>query len=120
MFYEVENTATLQAALQALCDFLHAQNVPQNSVFDCRLVACELLGNVLRHAQGKASIHSEIKDGCVEIRIDSKDIFFPKKKAVCADVYAENGRGLFLVESVIGNKIRCEEGSLFVYIQIEE
>ena len=120
MFYEVENHATLQAALQALCDFLQTQNVPQSSVFDCKLVACELLGNVLRHAQGKAKIFSEIKDGNVEIRIDSEDIFFPKKKAVCADVYAENGRGLFLVESIIGNKVRYEEGSLLVCIQIEE
>ena len=120
MFYEVENHATLQAALQALCDFLQAQNVPQNSVFDCKLVACELLGNVLRHAHGKAKIRSEIKDGCVELRIDSENVFLPNKKAVCADVYAENGRGLFLVENVIGNKIRYEEGSLFVMIQIEE
>lgn len=117
MFYEVKNKDTLQAALRSLCAFLQEKNIPQSAIFDCRLVACELLGNVLRHAQGTAKLFGTINDEFVELKIQSQDTFFPKK-TVCAEVYAENGRGLFLVENAVENELYCEEDGLLVRIRI--
>lgn len=119
MFYEVKNKDTLQAALCSLCTFLQEKNIPQSAIFDCRLVACELLGNVLRHAQGTAKLFGTINDGFVELKIQSQDVFFPKE-TVCAEVYAENGRGLFLVENAVENELYCEEDGLLVRIRISE
>jgi anti-sigma regulatory factor (Ser/Thr protein kinase) len=119
MFYEVKNYDTLQAALRSLCDFLQSENVPQNSVFDCKLVACELLGNVICHAKGTARIVSEIKNGFVEMKIISDSVFFPKEKTACAEVTAEHGRGLFLVETVTNGDISIEQDGLKIRIRIE-
>ena len=120
MFYEVHNYDTLQAALRSLCEFLQSENVPQGSVFDCKLVACELLGNVLCHAKGKARLVSEIKDGFVELKIVSDSVFYAKEKTACADVTAEHGRGLFLVETIANGNVYIEKDGLKVRVRIEE
>ena len=119
MIFEIENYPSLQESVEALCAYLIEQGVPSASVFDCKLVACELLGNVLCHAKGTARIVSEIKNGFVEMKIISDSVFFPKEKTACAEVTAEHGRGLFLVETVTNGDISIEQDGLKVRIRIE-
>ena len=114
MIFEVKNCDTLQEALKAFCEFLQAQNVPPESVFDSRLVACELLSNVLRHTDGEAKLIGDIKDGGIDLKILSDFAFFPKGDCSCADVYSEHGRGLYLVQSVCKEHIFIEEDGIRV------
>ena len=118
MFFEIENHATLQQAVNTLCDFLVANDVPSDSVFDSKLVACELLGNVLRHAKGKAKLCGEIKDGFVELKILSDAPFYPSGQKLCAEVYSEHGRGLFLVHSVCEERVFADENGIRALIRI--
>ncbi len=119
MVFEIENYKTLRLAMDGLCEFLLAENVPKGSVFDSRLVACELLGNILRHADGRARLFGEIKDGFVELRILSTTIYCPPERKDTSDLYAEHGRGLYIVDKLCEERSHTE-GGLTVKIRIKE
>lgn len=117
MFFEVKNYTTLRGAIDALTSILHAENVSPDSVFDSKLVVSELLGNVLQHSQGEAKLHLEIKDGALEMRIHATDNYVPKCFD-CSDVYAEHGRGLFLVKKYCEICTFSETEGIFVKIKL--
>ena len=119
MFIEVENFIALQAAMERLCEFLQNRNVPKDNVFDSKLVVCELIGNVLKHSKGVATLESEVADGLIRIKISSSSMFIPPEKSVCSDVYAEHGRGLFLVDSVCESRVVTDDGDILVTIKIQ-
>ena len=118
MVYQVNDLASLHTALNSLCRFLENQSVPGERIFDSKLVASELLGNVLKHSNGEAKLTAEICDGFIQLRIYSSVTYVPPKQSKQADVYAENGRGLFLVDSVCEER-RMEDGAIVIKIKIE-
>lgn len=120
MIFEIENYRALKSAMDEFCTFLHEQNVHSESVFDCKLVAYELLGNVLRHSTGGAKLLGEIRDGFIEMRITTSKAFTPPKESVCAEVYSEHGRGLFLVDKLCAQKETSVDGTLLLKIRIKE
>ena len=119
MIFEIHNYQTLRSAVDALCDFLSSENVPDEGVFDSKLVAYELLGNVLKHAQGRASLHSALKNGFVELKLIAETPFIPPQTAQCADIHAEHGRGIYLVDSLCEQRCITEDGHLLVRIKIK-
>ncbi len=119
MIVDVKNYETMQGALEALCSFLRAHGVSSDCIFDSKLVACELLGNVLRHADGQAKLQGEIKDGFLELKILTAKVFPIIEKSVCVDVLSEHGRGLFLVQEVCEHRVFTEDDGVRVYIRIK-
>ncbi len=119
MIVDVKNYDSMQVALEALCSFLRVQGVSSDCIFDSKLVACELLGNVLRHSNGAARLQGEIKDGFLELKILTDDVFPITECNVCADVLSEHGRGLFLVREVCEQRVFNEEDGVRVCIKIE-
>ena len=67
MFMEVKNFEALKEAMKELCDFLAESDVPEDSVFDSKLVVSELVSNVLQHSDGVASLESEIRGEFIEL-----------------------------------------------------
>jgi len=120
MFLRVKNYATLQAALDGLCAFLSEQGVGQDDVFDGKLVACELLGNVLKYTDGEAGLRCEIKDECIELKVLSDTFFELPENIVCSGLFAENGRGLFLVKTVCDGQVFTEEDGILAKISIKK
>ena len=120
MIFEIENYAALKRAMDEFCAFLHAENVHSESVFDCRLVAYELLGNVLKHSAGSVKLRGELRDGFVELKILATTVFQPPKESVCAEVYSEHGRGLYLVDRLCAERETLDAGALVVIIRINE
>ena len=118
MFIKVDNFIALQTAMERLCEFLQNRNVPQENVFDSKLVVSELVGNVLKHSRGVATLESEVADGLISIKVSSSTVFIPPEKSVCSDVYAEHGRGLFLVDSVCESRTTTDKGEILVTIKI--
>ena len=118
MIFDVENYATMQEAVAQFCRFLDEYNVPSERVFDSRLVINALIGNVLKHSDGKAKFHAEVKGGFVELLITAHTAFFPPEKSTCSDVYAEHGRGLYLVDAVCHERSVTDEGAILVKIKI--
>ena len=119
MQFEIKDVESMQVALAEVCRFLDECRVSQERIFDSRLVASELLGNVLRHAGGMAWLMGEIKDGFVELRVRSERAFVPPTKSVCSPVHSEHGRGLYLVDSVCAERSLGEDGAIIVRIEIE-
>ena len=120
MWFEVKSTGDLRAATQTLCKQLEDNLVPHEKVFDCRLVVNELVGNVLRHSDGYATMNSVVADGCVEIYVRSNqatDTFFPPENSVCSSPNAEGGRGLYLVDSVSVSRSVSPDGEIKVVIK---
>lgn len=112
MVFEIENYNALRASVEEFCEQLTLQKVPQGSIFDCKLVLYELLGNVLKHGNGRAELRCAVEAEFVELQISSKGTLSLPRHTPCADVYAENGRGLFLVESVCFERTITEDGIL--------
>ena len=119
MIFEVENYASLRSELERFCQFLESRNVAKERVFDSRLVACELVGNVLKHAKEKATFCVEVKNGFVELCVYAQTPFVPPKNSRNAELYEEHGRGLFLVNELCRGQITAEEDGIVVYMDIE-
>ena len=120
MFFKVKNYATLQTALDRLCEFLSEQNVHADSVFDSKLVACELLGNVLKYTDGEAGLHSEVKEDVIELKVLSDTFFALPEKIVCSELFAESGRGLFLVNTLCEGQVLTEKDGILARIRIKK
>lgn len=120
MIFEIKSYQTLKRAVEELCDFLSEKNVPVEQVFDSKLAAYELLGNVLKHSGGSAKLHGGITEEFVELKILAEKAFCPPDKAKCSDVYSEHGRGLFLVDSVCAERVFHEDGSIVIKIKIHK
>ena len=118
MFFKIKNHVELQLALEGLSRFLLERAVSEERVFDSKLVACELVGNVLKHAEGVAELRGEIKDGFLELKIVSEKVFAFPEKVLCSDVYSEHGRGLFLVKQICNERIYSDTDGIKVLIEL--
>ncbi len=119
MFFEIKNYESMRRAIEELCLQLTQRNVSDEKVFDSKLVATELLGNVLRHGTGEGTLYADFQDGHVEIHVRSAQAFIPPKNSQKASVYAEHGRGLYLIDAICEERKNSEEGGIIVRIRIE-
>ena len=118
MFFEVKNFQALRKAMEELSEYLEESDVPEEEVFDSKLGGSELVGNVLRHSDGVASLEGEVRGNFIEIKVRSSVCFCPPEKSCCPDVMAEGGRGLFIVDSVCTERSFTEDGGIRVRIEI--
>ncbi len=119
MQFEMHSYDDLKKAVEDFCAFLSELKISAEKIFDSRLALHELLANVLQHAKGGASLQTEVKDGFIRIRICGEEVFCPPQKGECPQVYAERGRGLFLVDCVSEDRTFTKEGEILVRIRIE-
>lgn len=110
MVFEIENYATLKTAVEEFCAFLYAENIPEECIFNSKLVAYELLGNILKHADSKAQFCGKIEKEMVEIKVLSAKSFIPPEKTICAEVLSEHGRGLFLIDELCLERTHIKNG----------
>ena len=116
--FQVKDLSALQTALDGLCQFLAEWNVDQEKAFDCKLVACELVGNVLKYTNGKAGLRVEILDGFARLKALSDSFFGLPERIECSGLYAENGRGLFLVNTLCEGEIIAEMDGIVAKIKL--
>lgn len=117
MIIEVKNYQSMHAAIADLCAFLQSQKVSENALFHSKLVASELLGNVLLHSGGSATLRGVLNNGFIELTVVSTVKYTPPEKSVRADVYAEHGRGLYLIDAVSVERWVNENGDIVVKIE---
>ncbi|MDE6676203.1 MAG: ATP-binding protein [Clostridia bacterium] len=120
MLFEIENFLMLDDALAKMCAAFREEAIPENAVFDCKLVARELLSNALRYGGGRARFTFERSGEEIHIRVKSATDFVPPKVSVCSDVTAERGRGLYLVDAVSDERAYSKEEGICVIVKIEE
>ncbi len=120
MIFEINDYLSLQEAIESVNRILLEHDVPDERVFDARLVMSELVGNVLRHAKTTATLGVEISGAFLKIHVRSGVPFVPPTVSKKAEVFAESGRGLFLVDSVSEERSCTEDGQISVRIKISK
>lgn len=116
--FKVENLKNMNAQLKAFTDFLRSCDIDENDVFLCRLVSCELISNVIIHGGESADFKGELLDDKISISVTAesqRDINLTPSRP---DVFAESGRGLYIINAVSLNGVnRGEGGELSVFIK---
>ncbi len=117
MQFEINTYEDFKRAIEDLCAFLCDEGIPEEKVFDSKLVAHELLANVLQHSTGGAVLHVQIQEGSIGLRLQAKQRFVPPACVDCPNEYAERGRGIFLVDRVSVERSVNAEGDILVKIE---
>ena len=118
MIFQIDDYLSLREAVEKVSRALVERDVSVERVFDARLVISELVGNVLRHAKTTATLGVEIGGGFIEMRVRSELPFVPPTVSKKAELFAESGRGLFLVDSVSEERTCTKDGQICVRIKI--
>lgn len=120
MYFEIDSYNALRAALNTFCAGLAQRHVPQETVFDSKLVADELLSNALRHGGGKAYFTVAIDGDVISLSVRSLHSFRPPEESVLVNKESENGRGLYIVDRIVEARGYSEEGGTSVIIRIRK
>ena len=120
MYFEIDDYNALKAALNTLCSGLVQRDVPQETVYDSKLVADELLSNALRHGGGKAFFSVDVEDDVISLSVRSLHSFRPPEESFLVNMEAESGRGLYLVDRIVEARGYSEEGGTSVIIRIRK
>ncbi len=117
MYFEIDDYNALRAALKEMCRIL-AEAFSEETVFHSKLVANELLSNVLQHGGGRAYFRVETKENEIRMSVQGDNGYRPPDVGVCADCLAECGRGLYLVDSYCARRSYSEREGIIVYLKI--
>ncbi len=114
----IEDGNALKRALHEMCERLRADMVPEAAVFDCKVVAHELIENALQYGGGKAYFSYERAGRELRVTVRSEISFRPPDVIVRADVEAERGRGLYLVDALSASRKFSEKEGICAIIEI--
>lgn len=116
--FKVENLKNMNAQLKVFAEFLRGQDISDEAIFLSRLVSCELLTNVIRHSGEIAEFTGELLSDRISITVWAEGQEDFDLAPDIPDVFAEGGRGLYIVNSIaLGGIERGEKGELRVYIK---
>ena len=114
--FRVDNLKNMTACLKPFLDYLRSADVDDDAVFDSRLVSCELISNVLKHLGETASFEGAINADNIVITVSSENTDGKKIEAKLPDVFAESGRGLYIIKTICRGNIFSDGCSVKVYI----
>lgn len=114
--FKVDNLNNMNAELREFAEFLRAQSIADEDIFASRLVSCELITNVIRHSGEAATFTGELFSDSISITVTAKSLQNLPLSAEMPDVFAESGRGLYIVRC-FGEIERSETGGLKVCIK---
>ena len=117
--FKVDNLMNMNSVLQVFLNFLKSENVAEEDVFDSRLVSCELITNVIRHCGEIAFFRGEIDGDKIVIAVSSKNSGGITVKPVLPDVFAESGRGLYIVNTICGGDMHVIDNEICVNIKMK-
>lgn len=119
MNFVIDDYNALKDALNTMCLHLETLSIPQETVFNSKLVADELLSNALRHGGGMAQFWVECDGAEITLSVKGAKSFRPPEISACSPVESECGRGLFLVDN-FGVRGYSEERGITVVITISK
>lgn len=118
MTFLIDDYEALASALGKMCEFLRGEEVPEETVFSSRLVANELLTNVLQHGGGSARFRFRMAGGEFLLCVKGENAYRPPAKSSSVPAEAESGRGLFLVDAYCERREYSETDGILVYIKL--
>lgn len=118
MYFEIDDFNALRQALHRMCRIFLNEQIPEDSVFQIKLVADELLSNVLQHGGGRAYFIVTRENDTVRMCVRGSNEYRPPDRSTCASVLSESGRGLYLVDRLCERREFSEKEGIKVYIKI--
>lgn len=116
--FKVDNLKNMNMQLREFSEFLRGQDIADEDIFFSRLASCELITNVIRHSGEAALFRGELLVDRIAISVTAQCQEGVNLDCDVPDVFAESGRGLYIVNSIsIGGIERGEGGELRVYIK---
>lgn len=85
----------------------HVCNLSEEDRAACSLIFAELIGNAVRHAPGPISVSLEIRGTDAVLHVIDKGPGFTYQPALPSSVWAEGGRGLYLI-SMLAKRVHVE------------
>ena len=115
--FKVSNLKNMNAELKSFAEFLRSVDVDDDDIFASRLVSCELITNVIRHSGETAFFTGELLADRIAITVTAQSLSGLNLHPTLPDVFAESGRGLYIVKSVCYGDIEECDGGLRVYVK---
>ncbi len=115
--FKVDDLKDMNECLKPFLDFLRSFGANDDVVFECRLVSCELITNVIRHLGETASFKGCVNGEDIVISVSSESTDGRKLTASLPDVFAESGRGLYIVKAICCGNVFSEDGCVKVRIK---
>lgn len=115
--FKVDDLKKMSAELREFAEFLRVSGVSDDDIFASRLVSCELITNVIRHGGDVAYFTGALSCDGITITVAAESLKGVDLKGNPPDVFAESGRGLYIVRSFIDGDIeRSDSGEIKVFI----
>ena len=114
--FKVDNLKNMNAELKSFADFLRLSGADDDDIFASKLVSCELITNVIRHSGEEAEFFAELFPDRIQITVVAKGLDGVNIRTEVPDVFAESGRGLYIIRC-FGEIEPAEEGGLTVCIK---
>lgn len=118
MYFEIDSYNALREALKQM-SLAFSEELSEETAFNSKLVATELLSNVLQHGGGRAKFRVERTGNELRLCVQCENHYRPPETSACADRYAECGRGLFLVDAYCERRTYSEQDGITVFLKIE-
>ena len=114
--FKVDNLKKMNSELKAFADFLRLSGADDDDIFASKLVSCELITNVIRHGGDEAEFTGTLTGDSIIITVCAQSLAGVDMNRSAPDVFAESGRGLYIVKSFCG-KIEQDAGHVKVEIR---
>ena len=115
--FKVDNLKNMKSELNAFCDLLRSSGATDDDIFAGKLVACELITNVIRHGGDEAEFSGEVEGDKIVITVPPESLKGVDLKRPAPDIFAESGRGLYIIRSLCYGDIERDGGEIKVFIK---
>ena len=116
--FKVDNLKNMGSQIKTFVDFLRLSGADDEDIFASKLVSCELITNVIRHGGDEAEFTGSLSGDVITITVTAesfKNLDIISRPA--PDVFAESGRGLYIIKSICSDIERGDCGEIKVVIR---
>ena len=115
--FKVDNLKNMSSHIKTFVDFLRLSGADDEDIFASKLVSCELITNVIRHGGDEAEFTGSLSGDTITITVTAESFKGLDISRPAPDVFAESGRGLYIIKSICSDIERGERGEIKVIIR---
>ncbi len=115
--FKVNDLKKMNESLREFAEYLRSQSVAEEDIFASRLVSCELISNVIIHSGKTAEFCGELSGGGITVTVTAGDFKDVELNPSLPSVFAESGRGMYIVNCICGGDMVRLSNGLKVFIK---
>lgn len=115
--FKIDSLKNMSTHLKTFADFLRLSGADDEDIFASKLVSCELITNVIRHGGDSAEFTGTLSSDTIIISVTAESFKNLDISRPAPDVFAESGRGLYIIKSICSDIERGASGEIKVLIR---